>query len=232
MTVRVLTYEPDYDVVPQAIIWRPLRYFTLTIRDGQDGLDKFKAASFAIGNEIRFDLRVYRGHPSPEFTVSLYLPSEVTDEKRISEVIDIIIEEMVIPMTAIAWRRGQPFEYGKLERPARDRLGEREARLLVLKIAAEQSDLTASVKLLQDEVPKHYQLSSGDQVRSETRSSEQLWHQIIRNVTSSHQKGGRGLFALGLAEKTPGGIKVTDRGMDYLNSIGFSNSSTSDFDDE
>ena len=46
MTVRVLRYEPDYEVVPQAIIWRPLRYFTLIIRNGEDGLDEFKGASF------------------------------------------------------------------------------------------------------------------------------------------------------------------------------------------
>ncbi len=232
MAVRFLEYEPDYDVVPQAIIWRPLRYFTLTIRDGQDGLDRFKAASFAIGNDVRFDLRVYRGHPSPEYTVSLYLPTDVTGDQRISEVIGIIINEMVIPLTAIAWRRGQPFEYGRLERPAADRLREPEARLLVLKIAAEQDDLTASVELLRGEVPKHYQLSLEDRVRSKSRPSEQLWQQIIRNVTSSHQKGSRGLFGLGFAEKTGGGIKITKEGMVYLNSIGFSRSSTSDVDDE
>ena len=74
MTVRALKYEPDIDVIPQAIIWRSLRYCTLVIREGQDDLDKYKGASFAIGNDITFDLRVYQGHIHADVTVTLYLP--------------------------------------------------------------------------------------------------------------------------------------------------------------
>jgi len=102
MAVSILKYEPAYDVIPQAIIWRPLRYFTLTIREGQDDLDHFKGASFAIGNDIQFDLRVYRGHPYPEFTVTLFLPEDVSDEKRVTEILNTIIKEMVIPISAVA----------------------------------------------------------------------------------------------------------------------------------
>jgi hypothetical protein len=222
MTVCVVKYEPDYDVVPQAIFWRPLRYFTLVIRDGEDGLDRFKGASFIIGNDIQFDLRVYRGHPNPEFTVTLYLPDDGTDDKRVSDIIDRIVKEMLLPITAIAWRRGQPFEYDKLERPKRDRLGEPEARIVVLKIAASQPDRTATMKLLREEVPKFVQLSPSDSVASKTRAREHLWQQIIRNVTSSHQEGRRGLFSQGFARKIKQGLTVTERGMNYLNSIGFS----------
>ena len=169
MTVRILQYEPDYDVVPQAIFWRPLRYFTLIVRDGEDGLDMFKGASFAIGNDIRFDLRVYRGHLNPEFTVTLYLPLEVTDEQVIAEVIERVMKEMVIPITDAAWKRGQPCECGKLE----------------------------------------------------------LWQQIVRNVAASHPT----IFDAGLARKVPGGIEVTDKGMVYLNSIGYLATSTSNLAD-
>ncbi len=239
MTVRVLKYEPDYDVAPQAILWRPLNYFTLVIRDGQDELDLYKGATFEIGNNIRFDLRVYRGHPNPEVTVTLYLPfvltneSEIANENAINETLDRIIKEMLLPRTAIAWRRGQPFEYGKLERPKRDRLVETEARVVVLKIAGSQPDRTATMKLLRDEVPKFVELSSSDRAASKTRAREQLWHQIIRNVTSSHQTGGRGIFSQGFAQKMrAGGIKVTRKGMDYLNSIGFSDVSTSDLPED
>jgi hypothetical protein len=45
--------ELDYDVTPLAIFWRALKYFTVPIRDGEDGLDQFQAASFTIGNDIR-----------------------------------------------------------------------------------------------------------------------------------------------------------------------------------
>ena len=228
MTVRVLRYDPANDVVPQAILWRPLKYFTFIIRDGQDELDLFKGASFAIGNDIRFDLRVYRGHPNPEYTVTVYLPYEVTDEKQISETLDRIIKEMLIPLTAVAWRRGQPFEYGKLERPKGDRLVEEEARTIVLKIAGSQPNRKATMKLLRDQVPTFIQLSSHDLVRSQTRKNEQLWQQIVRNVAAFHPT----LFITGLAQKIPGGIEITEKGMAYLNSIGFSDSSPSDLPDE
>jgi hypothetical protein len=229
MTVRILEYEPDCDVIPQAIIWRPLRYFTLTIRDGEDGLDKFKAASFAIGNDIRFDLRVYRGHP--ELTVTLYLPEESGEEKRITEIIDIVIREMLIPMAAIAWRRGRLFEIGApLERPKGDRLHESEARVLVLKIAAQQPRRAASTAFLKKEIPKYIQLSEQDRAPSKSRAREQVWQQIVGNVVS-HRKVRAGPFAMGFAMKTPDGIAVTHRGMAYLNSIGFSPSSSSSLEE-
>jgi hypothetical protein len=224
MVVRRLSYEPDFEVAPQAIIWRPLKYFTMIVRDGEDGLDHHKAASFAIGNEIKFDLRVYRGHP--EVTVTLYLPDDETDEKRINEIIDLIIKQMSIPLTAVAWRRGQSFEYGKLERRRDDRLLEPEARILVLKIAAQQPNRAASTKFLKQEVPKYVELSSADRAQSHSRKREQLWQQIVGNVIS-HDKVRDGLFAQEYAIKTQGGISVTRKGVSYLNSMGFSVSAAS-----
>ena len=222
MTVRVLKYEPDSDVVPQAIFWRPLKYFTLVVRDGEDGLDMFKGASFTIGNDIRFDLRVYRGHLNPEFTVTLYLPLEVNNEQDIADIVERVMKEMVIPMTAAAWKRGQPFEFGKIERQKDDRLVEEEARTIVLKIAGSQSNRRASMKLLRDELPKFVQLSASDLTPSPTRKHEQLWQQIVRNVAASHPT----IFNAGLARKVPGGIEITEKGMIYLNSIGYLDDST------
>lgn len=225
MTVRVIKYEPDYDVAPQAIIWRPLKYFTLTFRKGEDGLDEFEGASFTIGNDIRFDLRVYRGHPA--FTVTLYLPAEIEDEKRIAEITDIVIEKMIIPLTAVAWRRGQRFEFGApLARQRGDRLHEDEARILVLKIAAQQPRRVATTQFLKKEVPKYIELSPLDRRPSASRPREQLWQQIVGNVIS-HKGVREGPFAKGYAVKTNDGIAVTPRGMAYLNSIGFSGSSAS-----
>jgi hypothetical protein len=231
MPVRVLNYEPEYEVVPHAIVWRPLRYFTLTIREGIDDLDHFRAASFAIGNDIKFDLRVYCGHLNPEFTVTLYLPEEVTDRTKISEIIKTVINEMFIPLTAFAWRRGERFEYGELHRRKTDRLFEDEARLLVLKIAAQQTNRSATAKTIREEVQNYIELSPLDRIASKTRPREQMWHQIIRNVTSSHQHGKRGIFGMGWAEKKGDLLKVTDTGLAYLNSIGFI-SSVSAFKEE
>jgi hypothetical protein len=228
MTVRILKYVSDFEVVPQAIIWRPLRYCTLVIREGEDDLDKFEGTSFTIGNDIRFDLRVYQGHIHPEVTVTLYLPEDVRDEKRVSEIVSLIIKEMAIPVSAIAWRRGQKFQFGKLERSPQDRLREREARILLLKIAASQPERSATIGKLREEVPKYFDLSPVDQTRSPSRKNERLWQIVVRNTMSSHTTGTRTIFAQGWAKKIPGGLKVTRRGMDYLNSIGFSDSSSSD----
>ena len=134
--IKIFKYEPDYDVIPQAIFWRALRYFTMNVRNGEDGLDEFKAASFTIGNDIRFDLRAYAGHP--ELTVTLYLPNVINDQVEISRIIKIVIRGMAVPKTAVAWQRGEPIEYGNLKRPRADRLREAEARILALKIAAQR----------------------------------------------------------------------------------------------
>lgn len=220
MPVRILKYEPDYEVIPQAIIWRPLRYFTTKVREGRDELDGFEGASFEIGNNIRFDLRTYRGHP--RLTVTLYLADEIEDETLITSIIDKVIQEMVIPVSAVAWRRGQPFEYGKLERPKADRLHEAEARILALKIAAQQPNRRASTSFLKKEVPKYIELSSKDRTPSKTRRREQLWQQIVGNVIVH-----KALFSAGYAKQVPGGLMVTPKGLAYLNSIGFSEFPTS-----
>jgi hypothetical protein len=221
--IKLSKYQPDYDVTPQAIFWRALKYFTVLIRQGEDGLDEFRAASFAIGNDIRFDLRTYAGHP--EFTVTLYLPNDINDKEEVSRVIKIVIRDMVIPKSAVAWQRGEPFTYGELKRPRSDRLREPEARILALKIAAQRPDRTASTQFIKREVPKYIELSDADRRRSPTRGNEALWQQIVGNVIS-HQDTQGGPFKKGYATRTSNGLSVTEKGMAYLNSMGFLDSFT------
>lgn len=228
MTIRILSHEPDCQVIPQAIIWRPLRYFTLQTRHSEDELDSYEGASFAIGNDIRFDLRHYAGHPA--LTVSIYLPLDIDDQKRIAEILDIIIQEMRVPPTAVAWRRGQDFQYGKLDRPSGDRLLEPEARNLVLKIAVQQPGLQASTNLLKKEMPLYTELSAKDRVKSTTRPNEEIWQQIVGNVRA-HHNSRVGPFVKGYAQLIPKGISVTRKGAIYLMSMGFLSSSDFDFDE-
>jgi hypothetical protein len=223
MKVRVVKYEPDHEVAPQAIIWRRLKYFTLVVREGEDDLDRYEGASFIIGNSIRFDLRNYRGHIHRKVTVTLYLPDDLREEKKISETIGAIIKTMAIPAEAIAWKRGQKFKFGNLERSKADRLLEPEARVLVLKIAARQPKRSASLAKLREEIPKLFDLSTRDKMPSPSRNGEPLWHTSVRNAVSSHAT----IFAKNWAKKTPGGLRVTKEGLDYLESIGFWDSSIS-----
>ena len=220
--IRIFSYEPDYDVIPQAIFWRPLRYFTMVTREGEDGLDLYKGASFTIGNDLRFDLRAYRGHP--EFTVTLYLPEGVDNESDISEAIDRVIKEMVIPASAVAWRRGQSFKFGELTRPKGDRLREPEARLLALKIAAMRPNHTATTTFIKKEVPKYIELTQADLAPSKSRTNEFRWQQIVGNIIS-HDKTLQGPFVRGYAVKANNGLAVTKKGVDYLNNMGFLGSS-------
>jgi hypothetical protein len=92
--IRPAIYPPEYDVIPQAIFWRPLSYFTTSSRQDEDGLDIFRGASFRIDNKIGFDLRKYRGHP--DYTCTVYLSIEIEDVDNISNVIKFIIVETAV----------------------------------------------------------------------------------------------------------------------------------------
>ena len=222
--VKLSRYEPDYDVIPQAIFWRALEYFTMIIRTGEDGLDEFRGASFTIGNDIQFDLRTYAGHP--QFTVTLYLPKvqdAAPDEAEILRIIRIVIRDMLIPKNALAWQRGDPIDLNGLARPKADSLREAEARILALKIAAQCPNRTASTTFIKSEVPNYTELSEVDLRKSTTRGNEAMWQQIVGNVIS-HQDSPQGPFAKGYATRTETGLAVTEKGIDYLNSIGFSDS--------
>lgn len=212
--VTVCSYPHEFEVVPQAIFWRPLTYFTMDIRKDFDDLDEFEVASFAIGNDILFDLRKYAGHP--KFTVSVYLPLEIENKADIDEIIDRVIDEFALPKSAVSWRRGWDFSSGKITRDPKDRLRESEAKILFLKIAALQPKCRVATAFAKKEVRRFYPLSPADSKPSSTRRKEQLWQQIVGNVIVH-----KSLFAQGLAEQVRGGLKLTAKGLDYLKSIGF-----------
>lgn len=217
--IRPASLGLQSDVLPQAIFWRPLIYFATSFRTDEDGLDKFKVMTFVVDNNLTFDLRNYRGHPAE--TSTMYLPFEIQDLDLIVSTITEIMSEIGIPKYAVAWQRGWDFEFGSLRRQEADRLREPEARILALKIASRAPRRTASTELIKQEVPRYYPLSVLDRRPSPSRKGEELWQQIVGNVIS-HQKTAMGLFGRGYATRTEDGLSVTDRGVDYLNSIGFS----------
>jgi hypothetical protein len=232
MTVRIREHDPDIEVTPQAIVWRPLKYFTSSYKTEEDDLDKYKYASFTIGNDIIFDLRVYQGHIHADVTVTLYLPEDGQEETHIIDIIRKVFDKMQVPRSAIAWMRGETFTFGKLSRLPNDRLDESEARILVLKIASRQPERIVTIDQLRQQIPNYTDLSSIDRIRSPSRPNEESWHIVVRNTISSHRTGKQTIFARGWAEKVDGGIKITDEGMGYLKSIGFLDISGSHFLDD
>ncbi|HEX3883399.1 MAG TPA: hypothetical protein VHW66_12130 [Stellaceae bacterium] len=217
--LRLANHGLESDVIPQAIFWRPLIYFTTSIREGEDGLDMYEEASFSLDNQLSFDLRHYRGHPG--HTVTLYLAFSLQKEAEIVAVVDTVLQIMAVPKLAVAWKRGWEFEFGSLHRVEGDRLKEAEARILALKIASQEPNRRASTELIKHQIPQYYPLSEIDLQYSPSRKRECRWQQIVGNVVS-HQKTQSGIFAMGYAERTFDGIQITRNGIDYLNNIGFS----------
>ncbi len=216
--VQINRIADETEAVPQAIFWRPIDYFTTELRHGMDDLDNHIFATFDLGNWLRFDLRYYDGHPIG--TTSLYLPLSLNEDSDIRHATDRAIGELRVPKLAIAWRRGEPVDYGNLSRKAADRLREDEARALVLKIAAVMPNGRAETEELIDRAPDFFVPSPVDLAPSRTRQNQPRWHQIIRNVIS-HGWGANGLFAMGLANRVPGGLEITDAGRTRLQSLGY-----------
>src|SRR5436309_478924 len=102
--IRPQPFPLESDVLPQAIFWRPLFYFTTAIREDEDGLDRFKVVTFTIANRLVFDLRNYRGHPIE--TVTVYLPFDMQSEEDIIAAVELVVTETAVPAPAVAWRRG------------------------------------------------------------------------------------------------------------------------------
>lgn len=212
--ITVCSYPHEFELVPHAIFFRPLAYFTMEVREDCDDLDEFEGASFSIGNEISFDLRKYAGHPN--FTVSVYLPIQIESAAEIDRIIDRVIKEFALPKSAVSWRRGWDFSPGSVTRDPKDRLREREAKILFLKIAALQPGCSVSTTFAKGEVRRFYPFSAADRKPSLTRRGEQLWQQIVGNVIVH-----KSLFNQGLAKRVSGGLRLTTKGLNYLKSIGF-----------
>jgi hypothetical protein len=212
--VTVSSYPIESEVVPHAIFWRPLAYFTMQSRKEVDDLDEFEGASFVVGNEFSFDLRKYAGHPN--FTVTVYLPMQLEGRREIDNIIDRVIKEFGLPETAVGWRRGWDFNLGSVDRNPKDRLHEPEAKLLFLKIAALQPRCRVSTTFVKSEVKRFYPLSPADRRPSLTRGKEQLWQQIVGNVIVH-----KSLFTRGFATRTSNGLRLNTKGLTYLKTIGF-----------
>ncbi len=94
------------DLVPQAILSRPISYFAKRygeFPEREDDFDTYEGADFALGSGLRFSLRRYRGYP--EDTTTIYLSSDVRDVGKISEIIGVVLKELDLQPRDVAWQR-------------------------------------------------------------------------------------------------------------------------------
>jgi len=210
-------YPLEGDVHPIAIFCRPLEYVAEQLETAEDDLDVFQYVTFSFGNRYKFDLRRYQG--DERWLFSLYISVEVSDPNEVDELVADVSQGLDIPRRALAWRLGIDFEFGRLERPARDNLTESEARTIALKAAALSDDGCISTEKIKELTPKFYELTSDDLRPSRTRR-EAIWRQRVGNVVS-HQNSNSSIFRKGYAKRTSDGICLTEHGVTYLKSIGY-----------
>ena len=96
------------ELVPQAIVDRPLGYFAerfrLDIVRGHDDFDNFEAAAIEVADgHLIIELKHYAGYP--ENTTTIYLPFEIRGLPQVTLWIDLIIRELKIPRGWVSWQR-------------------------------------------------------------------------------------------------------------------------------
>jgi hypothetical protein len=215
--IKQLKGPIEREMTPQAIFWRPIAYFSATTRFAEDNLDDYRCVSYAIDDDV-FELRTYRGQP--QSTTSLYLPEETEDQPGILSFIDRFLEASTVPRISIAWKRGDAYRYGELTRAKDDRLLEKEAEILALKIASGSQGMIGSVAYIESQLPLFYSPSTIDNEPSSPSEERPRWQRTIDTV-SRQGSPPSDLVKRGYAEPADSGIQVMKSGIDYLQSIGF-----------
>lgn len=94
------------DLIPQAILRKPVSYFEkkgIHFVKGEDELDTYEGAAFVLDNNVRFALKHHPGYP--EDTTTIYLAKSIQDIRQITALIQKIIEALQLSRDAIEWQR-------------------------------------------------------------------------------------------------------------------------------
>lgn len=94
------------DLVPQAILSKPVSYFEnqgYHFAKGQDELDTYDGAAFVLDDNVRFALKHHPGYP--EGTTTVYLAGNVRDLHQIASLVQKIVEALKLSRAAIQWQR-------------------------------------------------------------------------------------------------------------------------------
>lgn len=101
-----------------------------------------------------------------------------------------------------------------------NRTPESEMRVGALMVARSKPSGYASTTEVKAEIHRYVQLTPQDHALSKTRTGEPLYHQIVGNVVC-HQGSSRSPFSRGFALRRADGLEITQKGRDYLASLGF-----------
>jgi hypothetical protein len=101
-----------------------------------------------------------------------------------------------------------------------NRVTERDVGIAVLKILANCLDGQSTVKHLREQTPDTIYLTDDDKEVSLTRDNEELWEQQVRNL-KCHAGNNGNAFSLNYIETVTRGVwRITQKGRDYIFSMG------------
>ena len=92
------------DFIPQAVVRRPVRYFSdqfgFRFEQDTDDLDAHESAFFKLDDRLPFALVHYRGNP--EDTTTIYFGREIGREE-VPTVVHYILRGFDLPANAVIW---------------------------------------------------------------------------------------------------------------------------------
>jgi hypothetical protein len=91
------------------------------------------------------------------------------------------------------------------------RTRENEFAELIVQILKEKPSGEALFSELIEEIRNRASLTEGDKKPSETRSGEQMWEQLVRNITS-HKDSRKNYIHEGYLESIQDGLRITELG--------------------
>ena len=99
------------DLVPQAILSRPVSYFEkrgVHFVKGEDELDTYEGAAFLLDNNVRFALKHHPGYPDD--TTTVYLAKSIDDLHEITKLVQKIVKAFELSLAVIQWQRSDNHE--------------------------------------------------------------------------------------------------------------------------
>jgi hypothetical protein len=96
----------EKDFIPQAIVATDVDYFAARfgaqIVKDYDDLDHFVGVGYLL-DSLPFTVMHYQGHP--DGTATIYLPQEISDVEKITEIIRQITMAFKVPNEYVQWQR-------------------------------------------------------------------------------------------------------------------------------
>ena len=98
------------------------------------------------------------------------------------------------------------------------RVSETEVEIAVVKYLYGLAGHTATIREIKKALPNFLDLSTADRRQSDTRPSEELWEQQVRNIVSHRNTPGNFIFE-GRLEHAPGRLTLTPAGHVYAGTL-------------